>query len=286
MSKHRFLISSTAIFILIFSSLNANAAVNHSAEHEWSTIESTHFRIHYYAGEKQLAKQAISIAERVHTNLSVWIQWQPEDKTDLVLTDEFDISNGFATPFPSNRINLFVSPPDSISSLEDHASWLETLITHEYLHILHLDKAINWAAAWRNTFGRIPFFLFNTFPAGSLPNWGVEGLATYIETDKKRGVGRGQSSYFDMLMRLEVVNGVKPIHQVNQGISSWPMGTTSYLYGVNYYQFIEQRYGAKSVNALVNDYSGTLFPYRINHNTEDVLNKNLVMLWDEFDEYL
>ncbi len=263
-----------------------NAGVSHSPKLEWSTIESTHFRIHYHNGEAQLARQTANIAERVHNKLSSWIQWRPLGKTDLLLSDEFDKANGFATPFPSNRSQLYVSAPDTVSSLEDYANWLETLITHEYLHILHLDKATNSATIWRSIFGRNQFLLFNTFPAGSAPVWAIEGLATYKETDKQRGIGRGQSSYFDMLMRLEVANGIKPIHQVNQRISSWPLGTTSYLYGVNYYQFIAQQYGEKSVNGLVNDFSSKLFPYRINDNTEQVLGKNLVAVWHEFEKYL
>lgn len=270
-----------------FNSFNvANAAIKHSAKFDWYTIESRHFRVHYHNGEAELARQTANIAERVHSKLSSWIQWQPLAKTDLVLSDEFDRANGFATPFPSNRSQIYVSAPDTVSSLEDYASWLETLITHEYVHILHLDKATNSATIWRTIFGRNAFFLFNTFPAGSAPGWAIEGLATYKETDQQRGVGRGQSSYFNMLMRLEVANGIKPVHQVNQVISSWPLGTTSYLYGVNYYQFIAQQYGAKSVNGLVNDFASKLFPYRINDNTEKVLDKNLVVVWQEFEDYL
>ncbi|VAX00350.1 hypothetical protein MNBD_GAMMA22-123 [hydrothermal vent metagenome] len=272
--------------MLVFYSASLNAAVSHSAMYQWYTIESMHFRIHYHTGEKQIAKKVANIAERVHGKLSNWIQWQPTDKTDLVVTDESDSANGFATPFPSNRSQLYISAPDSISSLEDYGSWLEMLISHEYLHILHLDKATKIATTWRSVFGRSPFFLFNTFPAASLPGWGIEGLATYIETDESRGVGRGQSSYFDMLMRLEVANGIKPVHQVNQPISSWPLGTTRYLYGVNYYQFIAQQYGAEKINALVDNYSATFLPFRINNNTEQVFDKNLVVLWQEFSGYL
>ena len=40
------------------------------------------------------------------------------------------------------------------------------------------------------------------------PDWLIEGLAVYHETDRARGIGRGQSSYFDMLMRMEVARGV------------------------------------------------------------------------------
>lgn len=106
--KHTLLLVFT---LFMFNFNNLHAAVNHSAANDWYTIESANFRVHYHSGEADLAKQTVNIAERVHTNLSAWIQWQPIDKTDLVLTDELDVSNGFATPFPSNRNHYIFQLP-------------------------------------------------------------------------------------------------------------------------------------------------------------------------------
>ncbi|NIQ12742.1 MAG: hypothetical protein GWO08_23010, partial [Gammaproteobacteria bacterium] len=75
-------------------------------------------------------------------------------------------------------------PPTDASTLEDHAGWLETVITHEYVHTLHLDKARGFPLAAREVLGRWPLFLpFSVFPNAFQPRWLTEGIATYYETD-------------------------------------------------------------------------------------------------------
>jgi len=203
------------------------AGVSHDTSLNWHSLESENFIIHYHDGLKPIALRSLAISENVHTRLSKWIKWTPESKTDILLTDEVDFSNGYATPFPTNRFAVFLSSPDTINTIEDNASWLETVITHEYLHVLHLDKATGAALTMRRILGRHPLALFNTFPNAFQPRWMLEGLATYIETDNERGVGRGQSTLFNMMMRMEVKDGFKPVRQVSQGwISEWPMGTS------------------------------------------------------------
>lgn len=258
------------------------AGYTHDPGLNWHTIKSPHFQLHYHDGLESIADETLSLAERIHTRLSSELNWTPEDPVDLVLTDEYDLSNGMATPFPSNWIMLFVTPPDDLISLEDHAGWMELLLTHEYTHILHLDKARSAPSSLRSVFGRN----FLLFPNLFQPRWMIEGYATYIETDKNRGIGRGQSSMFDAMMRTEVLNGIKPIHQINQPMSTWPSGTAAYLYGVHFYQFLAETYGDTKINDLIENYSSNLLPFFINNNAEYIYAKDLSTLWDEFEVYL
>jgi len=248
----------------------------------WHTIQSEHFYIHYAEGYERLAQKTANSAEQAHNKLQKKINWQPGDKTHLVVSDETDSANGYATPIHFNRSVLFMAPPNSANSLEDFDDWLETLILHEYTHILHLDKASGGAESLRNIFGR-QFFLF---PNLYQPNWFTEGLATYLETDHERGIGRGQSSLFKMMMRSEVENGIKPVSQINLPIRSWPMGTVAYLYGVHFYQFLEETYGHESIDSLVENYSNNIIPFMINTNSEQLFNKNIDQLWEEFEIWL
>ena len=229
-----------------YSASLAYAGINHAANLDWRTQESAHFRIHFYAGEQALAKRSLQIAESVYTRLTPILNWYPQDKTEIVLSDEMDASNGFAMPIPSNRMTLFVSRPNSVNSLEDHAGWLETLILHEFVHTLHLDKARRGPKNIRNIFGR----MFLAFPNVFMPAWMHEGLATYYETDDKLGIGRGQSTYFQMMMRMEVDAGVKPVKQINQLNTLWPLPTSRYLYGVYFEQFLVDTYGEDSYPRL------------------------------------
>ncbi len=248
----------------------------------WNTLESSNFYIHYADDYESLARKAAQIAEQTHQTLSTKINWQPLDKTHLVISDESDSANGFAIPITFNRSVLFVAPPDSANGLEDFDDWLETLITHEYTHILHLDKVSGAAAAVRSVLGRH----FLIFPNTLQPSWLIEGLATYYETDSLKGIGRGQSSVFKMMMRSEIDAGIKPVSQVNLPIKSWPAGSVRYLYGVHFYQFIEDKYGQQGVNSLIENYSNNVIPFRINSNSESVFKKNIEELWDEFSVWL
>lgn len=249
---------------------------------DWQTIETTHFYIHFAKGYSKLANKTAKLAEAAHNKLSPIIAWEPEEKTHLVISDETDQPNGYAIPFPFNRSVLFVAPPDTTNSLEDYDDWLDTLITHEYTHILHLDKVAGGPGKLRNIFGRHYLLFPNVFQ----PVWLIEGLAVYHETDLEKNIGRGQSSLFQMMMRMEVASGIKPVSQVNLPIRSWPMGTSFYLYGVHFYQFIEDRYGKHVIEQLVENYSHNIIPFMINTNTEDVLNKDVEALWQEFSEWL
>jgi len=274
-------------FILLYVFLGltafpAQAGVSHDPALTWRTLHSVHFRVHYYDGEEALAQRTVATAERVHAQLSPIIGWQPEEPVDIVLTDRQDIANGYASFFPANRMTIFVTPPDGVTSLEDHGGWLDTVLTHEYIHILHLDKATGVPSFLRSVFGRNILL----FPNALQPAWLIEGIATWHETDRARGVGRGQSSYYDMLLRLEVDSGVKPLRQINQHIATWPGGTTPYLYGVAFHNFIADQQGAERIQMLVDNYSDNIIPFRINSNSRQTLGAELTDLWPRFEQYL
>ena len=56
--------------------------------------------------------------------------------------------------------------------------WLRYVFTHEFTHIVHLDRSIGWARLLRGIFGRTAIAFPNLF----LPAWQIEGLATYEES--------------------------------------------------------------------------------------------------------
>lgn len=260
----------------------AHAGVAHDSGLDWFTLDSEHFRIHYHEGLEPAARRALVLAEAARARLAPRLGGAPRRRVEMVLTDEVRQANGFAQVFPDHRLTLYLTPPDDIAGLEDHAGWLELLVTHEVFHVLHLDRARGTPAALRRVFGRFPWL----FPNALQPRWITEGLATWAETDAARGIGRGQSSYFDMLMRLELAGGLKPLRQVNQPLATWPGGTTHYLYGVGFMQFIAERYGEAALWRLVEHYSDNLIPFRINSNAAGVLGRELPQLWAEYGRWL
>lgn len=248
----------------------------------WKTLETDHFLIHYDESRRQLANSIAKKAELAHTKLSKIFDWTPAEKTQLVLSDESDIANGYVTPFPLNRSVLFLSPPDEANSLEDFDDWMDLLIEHEYTHVLHLDKAAGLPLALRSIFGRNFLLLPNSLE----PNWITEGIATFMETDTHKGVGRGQSTLFNMMMRTEVMHGLKPVDQVNLPLRRWPMRTSWYLYGVYFFEFMDEVYGKDVAQKWVRAYSRHIIPFMINTNAETVFGKDLTSLWAEYEQWL
>lgn len=273
-----------AIFAALCSihSILAHAAFTQDPALHWWTLYSAHFEVHFHDGDAELAQRVADISERVHDKLSREFQWQPEGRVQVILSDRVDFSNGSAFPLPRNEMRLFVTPPNAHSVLGDYDDWLELLITHEYTHVLHLDKVSGLPENLQHIFGRLLFLFPNLFQ----PPWFIEGLATFEETDITRGIGRGQNSLFRMLMRLEVANGVKPLRQVNQPLVSWPMNTVRYLYGVYFYQFLAERYGTEKITGLIDNYSNNIVPFMLNSNSQKTLGKSLDPLWTEFETYL
>lgn len=272
------------IFICLLISFSGSlfAALSQDPSLNWQTLYTDHFEIHFHDGEESLAQEVASISESVHTKLTKKFNWTPDERTQVILTDRFDYANGSATPMPRNEMRLLVSSPIGNSVISDHDNWLELLITHEYTHILHLDKSSGLPKGLRKIIGRNLFL----FPNVLQPPWFIEGLATYEETDKARSIGRGQGTLFRGLMRQEVINGIKPLHQVNQPLTSWPLNTVRYLYGVYFYQFIAERYGAEKITKLITEYSNNILPFSINNNSKRVLGKDMLTLWAEFSDDL
>ncbi|MBT7408325.1 MAG: hypothetical protein HN826_01355 [Methylococcales bacterium] len=266
---------------LLFASQVALSALFHSSGLDWKTHESKHFSVHFYPEEEDIAKKVTAIAEDRYQILTRYFSWIPETKTDIVISDEVDFANGSASPIPRNTINLYVSKPNHAYQFSYH-DWMTLLITHELTHIIHLDMARRAPHFLRKVLGR--FILL--FPNALQPSWFVEGLATYQETSQQHQFGRGQSAYFNMLMRIEVKNGIKSLSQLNIPFDQWPGRQSIYLYGYFFYEFIEQKYGEKKLKHFINHYSQYLIPFRINNNSKKVLGKNLKVIWKEFENYL
>ena len=106
---------------------------------QWWTLETAHFRVHYYKGLEAAAEKVAGIAEGVHERLTRTFEHELADVTEIVLTDNTDDANGSADSFPFNTIRLYATAPDDVSPLGDYDDWYLELVTHEHTHVLHTD---------------------------------------------------------------------------------------------------------------------------------------------------
>jgi Tol biopolymer transport system component len=259
---------------------------------EWKTLETPHFRIHHEAGNREYVQEVAAIAERVHDKLSVWLGWNPKDKTEVVILDTVDASNGSATPLPYNTITLYMPTPVS-GELMDQTPWLEFVFTHEYVHILHLDMAFGAPQVMRDIFGRsMDLFTLFDFPQIFAPTWVAEGLAVYGESElagqsgKAGSTGRLNSAMFEAMMRMEVKRGLYSLTEVSYNSAHrWPYGQV-YLYGAYFFKFAEEKYGREAVIKYIKVYGRHIFPFRMDTRAKKVFGKPGKVVWTEYQEYL
>lgn len=184
---------------------------------EWYTVESDHFLVHYQEGNSRSAKVVSRIAEEVYTPLTELYRHEPDEKVSIVLKDREDYSNG-AAYFFDNKIDIWLPALDS--PLRGTHNWLRNVITHEFVHIVQIQKGMKRSR-------KIPAFYFQWlsyedvrrpdvlygFPNGlitypfatvNVPAWFAEGTAQY----QTNGLFYDTwDSHRDMILRSRVLTG-------------------------------------------------------------------------------
>lgn len=280
------LIRRLAVFSLLFSTslvfANTASVAWNTEDKQWKSLHSQHFEVIFQEGHGELGNRAAAIAEKALVKLSDFFMWMPKSQIRMVLVDDFDLSNGWATPLPYNQMRLFISPPDSLNSLENYDDWLKLLITHELTHVMHMDLAVGTPNKLRSVFGRLPLL----FPHALTPSFFLEGLAVYQETDFDAGIGRGQSSLYKMMMQTEVETGLLTLNDVISPRRDWP-NSVQYLYGYYFYKYLSETYGEKRVQIYVQAYARNVIPYFIISSTaKKIFGKNFHQIWPEFQTWL
>ncbi len=240
----------------------------------WHTLRTEHFEISYPEPTGAVARRAAFVAERAHDRLTAILGHDPSRRTQIVLRDDTDSANGSATPLPYNQIELFVTAPEDLTPLGDYDDWLSVLLTHEHTHVLHLDTIHGWPAVVNAILGKI------YAPNLIQPRWFIEGLATHMESAETSG-GRIRSSMFDMYMRMDVLEDrLLRIDQLSNSVDRWPRGTSWYLYGGRFVDWIAKEYGREALTAMSHEYGRRLIPYGINRTARRITGHTFLELYE------
>ena len=250
---------------------------------DWKTLETPHFRINYQNDHSHFAQRLARVAEKVYAKQLPRFQWQPKRQIEVVILDSYDGSNGGATVMPYNQFFIFMNAPVE-DELLDNSPWIEQVFTHELVHVLHLDQAAGGAQKLRNIFGRF----FFTFPQIFSPSWVSEGIAVYEETDEDRQFGRGQSAFYDAMMRTEYMNGLRSYSELNyHGYigTDWPSGQ-SYLYGYYFFEFLSVRYSEQQAFDYLFNWNNNIIPWRMEARARETFGVSAETLWKQFQGYI
>ncbi|HEX3695064.1 MAG TPA: hypothetical protein VH374_06700 [Polyangia bacterium] len=239
----------------------------------WHTLETPHFRIHYYDDEKPLADRAAPIAERAHRLVTRYLNWLPSGRVDITLNDQTDSADGFASSVPRNYLFGYGAAPASLDELNDFDDFLKVLITHEFTHVVHLDTIIGLPRALNFLAGKL------YAPNLSQPNWWIEGLAVLMETRQTTG-GRLRSTFFDMHLRAPFIEDrLLDLAAVSNGPLEFPQGTAAYLYGSSLLRFIEDTYGPEKLQEISHRYGSHLIPGGMNRIAHQAIGAGYDEIW-------
>jgi len=248
---------------------------------KWRTLRTQHFEVSFALRHLRAARRVAVLCETAHRLLAPFMKHSPRSKTRVVLTDYTDGANGMAITIPRNVIQLFLSAPDSLSTLNDFDDWLFGLIAHEYTHVLHLDtiggisKLINWIFGKTVSWNHLQ------------PGWWIEGMAVYNES-RFSSSGRNRNSLYDMYMRMGILSGKsQSMGEISSAPVRFPHGTAAYLYGSRFLKYLAARFGEKQLVKISHAYGSEWIPYGFNKIARRHLGgKGYVRLYAEWKRHL
>lgn len=276
-----------ALLLLALAALPASAAqearvgpfpsaMRYDPRLDFRTISTGRFDIHYDADVEPLARRLAALVGPVAADVDARLG-APAGRVHVILVDQSDVSNGWATVLPYNLIELAAVPPAAESEIGNTDDWLRLVFAHEYVHIVHLEKSRGWLGAFRHVFGRLPLFYSNL----TLPTWQIEGIATFEES-VITGRGRVPAGDFRMLLDQAAAAGrFEPLDRVSQPITDWPGGAVPYLYGAYFHEYLADRYGRESLAELA-EASARRLPYLGSLAFREVYGRSLGDLWEDF----
>jgi hypothetical protein len=242
----------------------------------WRSLHSRHFDVHYHEPLGRAARILLAQVETANDNIERSLGLALSQRVALVLEDDDDAANGFATPLPYNAIRLRAVAPEDMSPLADYDDWSFTLLIHEHTHIVHLEQASGLPRLLQRVFGR-----FYT-PQQKLPGWFIEGLAVVEESAHTSG-GRARSAQFDMFLRMDALEDrFLGLDLITFDGEPWPHGNVRYAYGQAFLQFISERHGTQALGRFIREYGRRAVPYGVNRAMRRASGESFVELYEAF----
>jgi hypothetical protein len=262
---------------VVFWSWPLHAASLLDPAFHFRTLTTPHFIIYFHQGEDHLAARLAAIAEEQWPRVGQALGVTAPRRTHVILADQSELANGWATPLPYNVIFITAAAPPGSDFIGRTDDWLRLVFTHEFTHIVHLDRSEGWARIFRGIFGRTSLSLPNTW----LPVWQIEGLAAWEES-AITGEGRLHAGDFRAIERESARSGSSvPMDRVNGGLTDWPAGLAPYAFGLGFHDYLSQRFGDEQFGVLAARTSRSL-PFLGSRAFKKVYGESLGDLWKDY----
>lgn len=238
-------------------------------EIEWRTIKTEHFEIHYHPGEEWAARKTAEIAEEIYGPITEFYGHEPDGTVYFNLFDIEDDMAG-ATYYYLNRIDISASGFDF--HLRGTNNWLRDVITHEFTHMVSLQKAMKMPrripAIYLQAIGfedekrpdvmtGYPNLQISVPIAGEIaPNWFAEGLAQFQYKTVRFDIW---DSHRDMLLRTATLNDeLLTLDEMGVFGKNSLQSEMVYNQGYSLVLFVSERYGEDKLVELTGAISSPL----------------------------
>ena len=269
------------VSVVVIFAASSQAATLFDPALRFRTLKTDHFVIYFHQNESALATRLAGIAEETWRALERPLGRRPPTRTHVVLADQTEFANGYATPLPRDTIVIYATWPAGSEFIGNADDWLRVAFTHEFTHIVHLDRSESWARWVHGIFGRTTL----AFPNLLLPTWQIEGIATYAES-ALTGEGRIHAGDFTAIVNeAGRARALEPIDRVNGGLTDWPGGNAAYAYGAGFHDYLATRFGIESLGRLAEETARAL-PYTGARAFRTVFNESLGDLWRDYEASL
>ncbi len=259
--------------------LSPHRAVAADPTLDWRTLETDHFRVHYTQGGEAFARRTAAISEEAWARLTTFFgPGAGSDVVHIVCRNDVDGANGLTQTQPYDIITLFAFSPEADTDLARYDDWLRLLLYHELTHTVHLNHTGLLFDLLNGAFGK------TYLPNHVLPQWFIEGLATYAES-RFTGLGRVGSAGFEQYLRMAALEGTLPesIGQLTGNPMAPPGGMWAYVFGGDFITFIARRHGDARIADFIERY-GRRLPGALNIAAREVFGEDFEALFAAWRE--
>jgi len=269
------------ILLLIFCFSEAEAetikTINVSMPTNYGTFLG---EIHYAEKDLTVALKTERIVKEDLIKVINYFEYVPHDVVHFNLDPYLRLTNGNARPFPTNIINLYNFPANNKEHLIVMDNWLQGLVVHEFIHIVHLDQTRDYLQVGRNIFGTIA-----KIPSGIVPRWFTEGIAVWGESNLIEG-GRLHNPLFNKELQIQFRKHdfCSTIDCVDEP-GAYPHGSLSYWAGAHFIQWLEEK-KTKTIKCLV-ERNSMAVPFFLNNAFEYCVGEKAQHAFTKFrDEFM
>jgi len=284
--------NNTVLFLFLsFSILMGNVEYNHP-ELNWSTFETEHFKIHFHDETEKTAREAATVAELIYPKITEFYNFSPKKKTHLILIDPDDYSNG-AAYYYDNKIMIWASPLDF--DLRGSHRWLQNVITHEFAHIVSLQKSMKAGIKFPGAYFQFmnyedekrPDVLYGypnamisyPIPGTVVPPWLAEGIAQYMYDSADWD---NWDSHRDMVLRERAINNdLLSFTEMNTFGKKGIGNESTYNAGFALATYIANEFGSESIMQIMDELSNPL-QFSVDNALENVLGISGQAVYSDF----